>query len=42
MAEDKNKVVGRAEDKKEVIGRAEGIVSIILAVAAFVLGLLAQ
>ena len=30
-----------AEDKK-VVGRTEGIISIILAVAAFVLGLLAQ
>lgn len=31
-----------AEDKNKVVGRTEGIVSIILAVAAFVLGLLAQ
>jgi hypothetical protein len=31
-----------AEEKKEVVGRTEGIISIIRAVAAFVLGLLAQ
>ncbi len=29
-------------EKKEVVGKAEGIVVIILAVVAFVLGLLAQ
>lgn len=31
-----------AEEKKEVVGKTEGIVAIILAVVAFVLGLLAQ
>jgi hypothetical protein len=30
------------EEKKGVVGKTEGIVSIILIVAAFVLGLLAQ
>jgi len=31
-----------AEPKKEVVGKAEGITVIILAVVAFVLGMLAQ
>lgn len=31
-----------AETKKEVVGKVEGIISIILAVVAFVLGLFAQ
>lgn len=31
-----------AEEKKVVVGKTEGIVAIVLAVVAFVLGLLAQ
>lgn len=42
MAEEKKDVVGKTEEKKGVVGKTEGIVSIILIVAAFVLGLLAQ
>jgi hypothetical protein len=31
-----------ADEKKVVVGKAEGIISIVLAVVAFVLGILAQ
>lgn len=42
MAEELKKDVRMTEEKKEVVGMTEGIVAIILAVVAFVLGLLAQ